>query len=121
MNIKVMKRLVSIILMIPITIACIAQPPCMGSYPDSLIKKRLNTIIATETGIYIAGLSFLSFIWYHDKERVPFHFYDDSKGYLQMDKFGHAYSAYHESYTAYYAFRWAGMDKKRALIYGCPV
>ncbi len=90
-------------------------------YPDELNKKRLNTIIATETGIYIAGLSFLSFIWYNDKERVPFHFYDDSKGYLQMDKAGHAYCAYHESYTAYYAFRWAGMNKKKALLYGGPV
>ena len=90
-------------------------------YPGELDKKRLNTVIATEAGIYIAGLSFLSFIWYHDKERVPFHFYDDSKGYLQMDKAGHAYCAYHESYTAYYAFRWAGLNKKKALIYGGPV
>lgn len=90
-------------------------------YSDELNKKRLNTVIATEAGIYAAGLSFLSFIWYKDKERVPFHFYDDSKGYLQMDKAGHAYCAYHESYTAYYAFRWAGMDKKKALLYGGPV
>ncbi len=116
-----MKRFL-LTLFVPL-LACgsMAQPPCAGSYPDTLNNKRLGTIIAIETGIYAAGISFLSFIWYHDKERVPFHWYDDSKGYLQMDKFGHAYSAYHESSTAYHAFRWAGMDKKKALMLGGPV
>lgn len=90
-------------------------------YPDSINKKRLFTTIGIETGTYLTGLSFLSFIWYKDHERVPFHFYDDSKGYLQIDKAGHAYGAYRESYSAYYALRWAGVDKKKALIYGGPI
>ncbi|MFC2151842.1 DUF2279 domain-containing protein [Bacteroidota bacterium] len=98
-----------------------AQPAFIEHYPDTLIKTRLNTVIATEATTYVAGLSFLSFIWYKDHERVPFHYYNDGKGYLQMDKAGHAYSAYYESYYAYYALRWAGMDKKRALIYGGPL
>ncbi|MCF8373994.1 MAG: YfiM family protein [Bacteroidales bacterium] len=38
-----------------------------------------------------------------------------------MDKAGHAFGAYIESYSAYKALRWAGMDKKRALIYGGPI
>lgn len=96
----------------------IAQPTFIDHYPDSLIKNRLNTVLGSEITTYAAGLSFLNFIWYKDHERVPFHFYDDSKGYLQVDKAGHAYVAYHESYIAYYALRWAGVDKKRALIYG---
>lgn len=99
----------------------LSQPTFMESYPDSLDKKRLYSVIGTETGSYVAGLSFLSFIWYKDSKRVPFHYYDDSRGYLQMDKGGHAYSAYRESYGAYYALRWAGMDKKRALLYGGPI
>ncbi|MEM7372424.1 MAG: DUF2279 domain-containing protein [Bacteroidota bacterium] len=90
-------------------------------YPDSLNKSRLYTVLGTETGIYVGGLSYLSFIWYKDHERVPFHWYDDSKGYLQMDKAGHAYGAYQESYTAYYALRWAGVDKKKALWFGGPI
>lgn len=98
-----------------------AQPTFMESYPDSLDKKRLYSVIGTETASYAAGLSFLSFIWYKDSKRVPFHYYDDSKGYLQMDKWGHAYSAYRESYSAYYALRWAGVDKKKALLYGGPI
>jgi hypothetical protein len=98
-----------------------AQPEFIGSFPDTLDKKRLYTVIASETGTYLAGLAFLSYIWYKDKQRVPFHFYNDSKGYLQVDKAGHIYGAYRESYAAYYALRWAGMDKKKALIYGGPI
>jgi hypothetical protein len=90
-------------------------------YPDTLNKKRLYTAIGTKAATYAAGLSFLSFIWYQDQERVPFHFYDDSKGYLQMDKAGHAYAAYWQSYSAYHALRWAGVSKKKALLFGGPM
>jgi hypothetical protein len=98
-----------------------AQSTFMQSYPDTINKQRLYTCIGTELGSYAAGLSFLSFIWYKDHERVPFHYYNDSRGYLQMDKFGHAYGAYRESYAAYHALRWAGVDKNRALLYGGPI
>lgn len=90
------------------------------AYPDSLNKKRLATVISVETSAYVAGLSFLGLIWYADKEQVPFHFYDDSKGYLQMDKAGHAFAAYHESRIAYRSLRWAGVKDKKAIGYGGP-
>lgn len=99
---------------------CFGQLNFTQDYPDTLSKKRLYTVIATETISYAAGLYFLSNIWYKDHERVPFHWYNDSKGYLQMDKAGHAYSAYRESYSSYYALRWAGVSKKKALLYGAP-
>lgn len=93
----------------------------LSNFPDTLQKKRLYTTIGVETGIYLGGLSFLGLIWYKDTERVPFHFYNDAKGYLQMDKAGHAYGAYRESYSAYFALRNAGVSKKKALIYGGPI
>lgn len=89
-------------------------------YPDSLDKNRLKVVIAGEAAIYAAGLSYLGFLWYADKERAPFHWYDDSRGYLQMDKFGHALGAYRESYAAYHALLWAGMDRRKALLIGGP-
>jgi hypothetical protein len=114
-------RLMLAVIISSIVIKSTAQPEFIGSYPDTLNKRRLYSVMASETGIYLAGLSFLSFIWYKDHKRVPFHFYDDTKGYLQIDKAGHAYCAYHESYSAYYALRWAGIDKKKALIYCAPI
>lgn len=98
-----------------------SEPNFVMNYPNSIIKSRMYSVAATELGTYIAGISFLQFIWYTDHEREPFHFYNDNKGYLQMDKLGHAYSAYHESYNAYYALRWAGMSKKKALLFGGPM
>jgi len=116
-----MKKIFLVAISFIFSLQIFAQPQFMESYPDTLNKARLATTIGTEMGTYLATLSFLSFIWYRDKERVPFHFYDDSKGYLQMDKCGHAYGAYRESYSAYYALRWAGVDKKKALIFGGPI
>ncbi|EPR69163.1 DUF2279 domain-containing protein [Cyclobacterium qasimii] len=116
-----MKIICLIGLLIFASLRTVAQQEYINSYPDSIDKKRLNTAIGIEVGSYLAGLSFLNYIWYKDHERVPFHFYDDSKGYLQMDKFGHAFGAYRESASAYYALRNAGVGKRKALIYGGPI
>jgi hypothetical protein len=91
------------------------------AYPDSIDKSELRKVILTESVSYAVGLSFLHFIWYKDTERVPFHYYDDSKGYLQLDKGGHAFTAYRESAAAYRALRSAGVSKKKALLYGGPM
>jgi hypothetical protein len=104
-----------------LTVESFAQFSPSVNKPDTIVKPRLYGIIGSGTGLYLGGLSYLSFVWYKDHERVPFHFYDDSRGYLQMDKFGHAYAAYWESYAAYQALRWAGLDKRKALLWGGPV
>jgi len=118
---RILKRKVLFVIIFFVAIVSFAQTQFIESYPDTLNRKRLKKVIVTETGAYLTGLSFLSFIWYKDHERVPFHYYNDAKGYLQMDKAGHAFGAYRESFAAYYALRWAGMDKKKALIYGGPI
>ncbi|MCC9166502.1 DUF2279 domain-containing protein [Pontibacter harenae] len=81
-------------------------------------RRKLIPIIAAEAGFYVAGMSYLQFIWYKDHERVPFHFYDDTKGYLQVDKSGHAFGSYVESYLGYKLLRNAGVPKGKALLYG---
>lgn len=91
------------------------------TYPDSLNKKTLALAIGSETLFYVGGMSYLQFIWYKDQDRVPFHWYNDNAGYLQIDKFGHAYGAYIESMIGYHWLRRAGVSKKKALIYGGPL
>lgn len=99
----------------------VSQPEFSRSYPNTLNRKRVWTAGLSQVGTYASLNAFLSFIWYKDAKRVPFNFYNDSKGYLQMDKAGHFYGAYRESFVAYYALRWAGVSKKKALLYGAPV
>jgi len=101
-------------------ISSFGQSTFRDSHPDTLRTKRLYTVAGTGALTYVAGLSYLSYIWYADQDPVRFHYYDDSKGYLQMDKGGHSFSAYRESYAMYNALRWAGLDKKKALIFGGP-
>lgn len=90
-------------------------------FPDSLNWKKINRLIVTESAFYVGGISFLNYIWYNDKQRVPFNFYNDNKGWLQLDKLGHAITAYKESYVGYYGLRNAGVKKKKALLYGGPL
>ena len=103
------------------SIVVFSQEKASLSYPDSIQKTRLCLTAGLISGAYITGLSYLKFVWYKDHERVPFHWYDDSKGYLQMDKGGHAYSAYFESSLAYHSLRKAGLSKAEALYYGAPM
>ena len=93
----------------------------INNFPDSINWKKVNSLIAVESGFYIGGLSYLQYIWYADKERVPFHYYNDNKGWLQIDKYGHALTAYKESFSGYYGLRKAGVKKNKALIYGGPL
>jgi hypothetical protein len=88
------------------------------NWPDSLNRRKLYTAIATEAAFYAAGISYLRYVWYRDKERVPFHFYDDGAGYKQIDKFGHVYGAFIESYIGYHWLRAAGVKQNKALLYG---
>ena len=104
-----------------LSLEVLGQPEFSRLYPDTLNRRRIWTAGLTQVGAYAGLNAFLSLIWYQDAKRVPFNFYDDSDGYLQMDKAGHFYGAYRESFVAYYGLRWAGVSKKKALLYGAPV
>ncbi|MBL7711687.1 MAG: DUF2279 domain-containing protein [Chitinophagaceae bacterium] len=87
-------------------------------YPDSLNTGRVWAVAGTEAALWAGSMAYLQFVWYKDKKRVPFEFYDDSRGYLQVDKFGHVFGSYLESYIGYHALRCAGVPKRKALWYG---
>ena len=71
------------------------------------------------TGAYYAtSVYVLNNTWYKDKERVPFHFYNDNGGYLQVDKFGHMFGSYVYSYIGYHGLLKLGATRKEALIFG---
>ena len=92
-----------------------------AQYLDTIQPKRLRKVIISESAFYLSGNAFLQYIWYKDHERVPFQFYNDNKGYLQIDKCGHASGAYQYSRKGSDALRWAGVSHKKALWYGGPL
>jgi len=86
--------------------------------PDSLMPGRLTTVIVAESVFYVGGMLYLNNVWYKDHQSVPFHFYNDNRGWMQIDKAGHMYTAYYQSYYGMKALQWAGVSKKKAIWWG---
>jgi len=74
--------------------------------------------IAASTAYAAGEMLVLPAMWYKDRQRVPFHFFNDNSGFLQVDKFGHAFGSYFESYIAYHWLKNSGVNKTQALIFG---
>ncbi|WP_374173791.1 DUF2279 domain-containing protein [Flavobacterium tructae] len=70
---------------------------------------------ATLASVTLLGLNQL---WYADYPRSNFHFINDNNEWLQMDKVGHMYSAYHLGRFGAEMMKWSGADQKKQLIYG---
>jgi len=61
----------------------------------------------------------LNQLWYADYPKTAFHWTNDNAEWLQMDKLGHGFSAYHLSRGLSYAFEAAGNGKRQALWKAC--
>ncbi|MDX2302583.1 MAG: DUF2279 domain-containing protein [Microscillaceae bacterium] len=81
-------------------------------------KKRLKKLIIGGSIAYTAAMTGLYFVWYKDGQQTNFHFFDDSGEWRQIDKVGHFYSAFHIARSSAEAFRWAGMQEKKAMFWG---
>jgi len=89
---------------------------------DTLINKnRLLAVAASITATEIGLLYYLQNVWYKDQTPVGFQFYNDSKGYQQIDKMGHVYGAYMGSYVGYQSLKWAGVSNTKAALLGGSV
>lgn len=88
--------------------------------PDTIMlrKGRLAGVITTASALYVGSMAYLQYVWYKDHDRVPFEFYNDLGGYNQIDKFGHMYGSYLESYIGFHSMLWAGVPRKKALLFG---
>jgi uncharacterized protein YfiM (DUF2279 family) len=85
------------------------------------VKRNVSIVMGTEAALYAGSMSGLYFLWYAGYEQSPFHFFNDNAEWLQMDKAGHATSAYHVGLIGYEALRLAGLDEKKSLLYGAPL
>ena len=85
---------------------------------DSLNKKREKLVHAACITGFGSSLIALNYAWYVNYPRSSFHFFDDNGEWLQMDKAGHAYSAYNEAYWTSNLYQWAGVPQRRAIEYG---
>ncbi len=88
---------------------------------DSLYKGRVWLVSGSLGGAYAAGMLALNAVWYKDYPRGKFHFHNDMDTWLQMDKVGHAWTAYAESEVAMELYRWAGLEDRKSAYVGAAI
>lgn len=91
-----------------------------GGVVDSCERdsRGLWMVIGAEAAYYGLSMVVLNNTWYKGRKKVPLHFYDDSRAYLQVDKFGHAFGAYVQSYCGYHLLRQVGISEGNAIAFG---
>ncbi len=83
-----------------------------------LKKNRVKLIAGIHVGAYTGTLFLLSEAWYKNQERTPFHTFNDTKEWLQVDKAGHAWTAYNIAKYSNNLWLWAGVPTKKAVWFG---
>lgn len=88
-------------------------PPSATYRPD-----RLKKVVITEVAVSAAVSIGLYYLWYKKFPRSRFHLFNDNGEWLQMDKVGHAATAYNIGVLQYDVMRWCGVKKDPALLIG---
>jgi hypothetical protein len=87
--------------------------------PDTLPnRKKILWVNATTLGGYGLAYAGMSYTWYRDYPRTSFHFFDDNHEWAQVDKTGHFMGGYQGSRGMIGLFKWAGLPRWKAALYG---
>lgn len=93
------------------TVICHAQD-------SAQYRMRKTIVIGSNTIAYSALMVGLNNLWYKDYPSSAFHFHNDNKDWLQMDKVGHMFSCYNEGRAGIEMMKWAGFTQKQYSIIG---
>jgi uncharacterized protein YfiM (DUF2279 family) len=81
-------------------------------------KKRIKAVAIGNIAGYGGAMIGLYNAWYKDYPQSNFHVFNDNNEWLQVDKVGHAWSAYMESRASMEMWRWAGLSRKKRIWIG---
>jgi Predicted periplasmic lipoprotein (DUF2279) len=81
-------------------------------------KTRIWLITAINVAGYGGSLIILNNTWYKNYPHSSFHTFNDSKEWLQVDKVGHAWTAYNTGRLSAAMWKWAGLPDKKATLIG---
>lgn len=82
------------------------------------IRFRKNAAAGTTILLYGGSLAWLHQVWYKPYRTGDFHFFDDSDEWLQMDKLGHVFTAFHITRMLGKFYENSGFKKSTALASG---
>jgi len=82
-------------------------------------KRQRQWLVAGVTvAAYGGSLFALQRAWYEDDSKTSFHTFDDSNEWLQVDKLGHAWTAYTTGRISTRLWEWAGLPHQKAVWIG---
>ena len=84
-------------------------------------KTRLYVVSFGGVAAYAVAQTALYFVWYKDNMSRPFHFVNDGKYWLQLDKAGHFTTAYTISNYGYWLLRWSHLPENKSIGYGALI
>ncbi len=85
---------------------------------DQFRPDRLKKVVWTESAVFVLTSVGLYFLWYKKFPKSKFHLLNDNREWLQMDKLGHATTAYNVSVMQHDLLRWSGVKPNQAILGG---
>ena len=82
----------------------------------TLNKARVGGVVGGSVALFTGAMVGLDRIWYAQYPRGKFRWFDDSKEWNQVDKFGHALAPYFISVYTYNMLRWSGVKRLPAAL-----
>lgn len=84
---------------------------------DSIVLRNAKIMAGGGAVVYAGSMVALNQLWFKDCPWVGFHTINDNSDWLQMDKFGHATTAYHINLLGNESLRLIGLDAKQSALY----
>lgn len=113
-----MKYFLSLILLVSIT-TCHSQN--FFHNDTSFNAKRTAWVSGSIAAGWIGSTIALQNVWYKENWTNEFHFFDDSKQWLGMDKVGHFYTGNMITKNVSALYRWSGFSRNNSLLIGSSV
>ena len=106
------QRLIAILLVMAFCPMWAQQPN------DSIALRNAKIVAGSEAVVYAGSMVGLHQLWFKDCPWVGIHTINDNGDWLQMDKLGHATTAYHISLVGDESMRLVGLGSKQSALYG---
>ena len=111
--------IVSISLLLCLAFTAQAQTRIPFTQPDTVKNPlRVGLVSGGILGTYGLALGGLNYYWYKDYPRSKFHFFDDGREWMGVDKAGHMFNSYYQSRWAMNMYRWTGVKNRTAVWVG---
>lgn len=81
-------------------------------------KKRVTGLSIGMGSLYVVSMAGLYSAWYKDYPLTGFHFFNDNKEWMQIDKCGHVTASFFIGKYCIDMFKWTGLERKKSIWIG---